>query len=46
MTITPQVGEQFIQQVAADSDNEISQQVAAKLFTVSWGRRMMDGGRG
>ena len=40
------IGEQFTQQVAADSDNEISQQVAAELFTVSWGRRMMDGGRG
>ena len=33
--------EQFIQQVAADSDNEISQQVAAKMFTVLWGRRKM-----
>ena len=30
-----------LQQVVADSGNEISQQVAAKLFTVPWGHHML-----
>lgn len=30
-----------LQQVVADSDKEISQQVAAKLFTVPWGHHML-----
>ena len=45
MTITPQVGEQFTQQVAADSDNEISQQVAAKLFKDDGWWKRVDGRR-
>ena len=31
----------YLQQVAADSENQISQQVAAKLFSVPWGHHML-----
>ena len=30
-----------LQQVVADSENQISQQVAAKLFSVPWGHHML-----
>jgi hypothetical protein len=45
MTITPQVGEQFTQQVVEQGENAITpqlvEQIRSDLFSVPWGHHML-----